>query len=64
MKRLIREAYRHSKHKILEVYSTDKNHCDIAVVFNGKECVSQADTLTAINELLDRLIRTHEKNSD
>ncbi len=64
MKRLIREAYRHSKHKILEVYSTDKNHCDIAVVFNGKECVSQADTLTAINELMARLIRTHEKNSD
>ena len=64
MKRLIREAYRLNKHKINEVYSRIGKHCDLAVIFNGINCVSQAETTVAINELLDRLIRTHEKNSE
>ena len=64
MKRLIREAYRLSKHKLIDTYSKAGKHCDIAVVFMGKQCVSQAETHMAINELLDRLIQTHEKNSE
>lgn len=64
MKRLIREAYRLSKHKILDAYSKAGKHLDIAVIFMGKQCVSQADTLTAINVLLDRLLYTHEKSSE
>ncbi len=62
MKRLIREAYRVSKHKLLEEFSNDEKHLDIAVIFMGKQCVSQSDTLTAINVLLDRLLHTHEKS--
>jgi ribonuclease P protein component len=64
MKRLIREAYRVSKHKLIDTYSKAGKHCDIAVIFMGKECVSQSETSTAINELLDRLILTNEKNSE
>ncbi len=64
MKRLIREAYRMSKHKLLTVFTAAGKHCDIAIVFTGKQCVSQSETHIAINELLDRLILTHEKNSE
>jgi len=64
MKRLIREAYRLNKHKLIDTYSKAGKHCDIAVIFMGKQCVSLSETLTAINELLDRLIRTNEKNSE
>jgi ribonuclease P protein component len=64
MKRLIREAYRLSKHTILETYLKAGKQCDIAVIFTGKQCVSFTETSTTINELLDRLIRTHEKNSE
>jgi ribonuclease P protein component len=64
MKRLIREAYRMSKYKILEVYTKAEKHCDLAFIFTGKKCVSQAETNTAINELLDRLIHIHEKNTE
>jgi ribonuclease P protein component len=64
MKRLIREAYRVSKHKILDQYLTAEKHLDIAIIFMGKQCVSQSDTLTAINVLLDRLIQAHENNPE
>jgi len=64
MKRLIRESYRLCKHKLLDIYVNERIHCDIAFIFNGKKCVSQAETFTAINVLLDRLILTHEKNSE
>jgi len=64
MKRLIREAYRLSKHKILDEYSKAGKHLDIAFIFLGKQPVSQAETITAINFLLDRLINKHEKNSE
>lgn len=62
MKRLIREAYRLSKNKLLEAYTSRAKHCDIAIIFTGKQSVSQSETLLAINELLNRLILTHEKN--
>ena len=64
MKRLIREAYRISKHKLLEEYKKLGKHCDIAFIFTGKKYATQQETITAINELLDRLILTHEKNSE
>ncbi len=64
MKRLIREAYRQNKHKILDIYANSGKHCDIAVVFMGKKCVTQTETNNAINELLDRLIQAHEKISE
>jgi len=64
MKRLIREAYRLSKHKITEVLTRAGKHYDIAFVFTGKNCVSQSETQAAINVLLDRLILIHEKNSE
>ena len=64
MKRLIREAYRLSKHSILDKYSKAGKHLDIAFIFMGKQCVSQAETLTAINVLLDRLIVKDEKNTE
>jgi ribonuclease P protein component len=64
MKRLIREAYRLSKHKILEEYSKAGKHMDIAIIFMGKQCVSQAETSAAINVLLDRLMVRNEKNSE
>jgi ribonuclease P protein component len=64
MKRLIREAYRLSKHKLLDEYSIAGKHLDLAIIFMGKQCVSQSETLTAINVLLDRLIQVHEKNPE
>lgn len=64
MKRLIREAYRLNKNKIRETYLKAGKHCDIAVIFTGKQCVSFTETSTTINELLDRLILTHEQNSE
>ncbi len=64
MKRLIREAYRLSKHKLLYEYSIAGKHLDIAIIFMGKQCVSQSDTLTAINDLLNRLIQVHEKSPE
>ena len=64
MKRLIREAYRLSKYKLIETYAKAGKHCDIAFIYMGKQCVSQSQTHTAINDLLDRLILTHEKNSE
>jgi ribonuclease P protein component len=64
MKRLIREAYRLCKHNLIDTYTKAGKHCDIAVVFIGKQCVTQAETHIAINELLNRLIHTHEKNSE
>jgi ribonuclease P protein component len=60
MKRLIREAYRMSKHKLIEVISVSGKHFDIAFIFTGNKCITQKETLTAINGLLDRLILTHE----
>jgi ribonuclease P protein component len=62
MKRLIREAYRVSKHKILNEYTQLGKHCEIAFIFTGKKFVTQHETLAAINELLNRLINTHEKS--
>lgn len=64
MKRLIRESYRLSKHKILGAYSDAGKHLDIAIIFTGKQCVSQAETTTAINALLDRLFVRYEKNTE
>lgn len=64
MKRLIREAYRMGKHAITETYLKAGKHCDIAIIFTGKQCVSFSETEIAINELLDRLISKHEKNSE
>ena len=64
MKRLIREAYRLCKHKLIDTYTNAGKHCDIAVVFIGKQCETQAETPIAINEMLNRLIHTHEKNSE
>lgn len=64
MKRLIREAYRHTKHKITDVLKNAGKHYDIAFVFTGKSCVSQSETTAAIKLLLDRLILIHEKNSE
>jgi ribonuclease P protein component len=64
MKRLIREAYRVSKHKLTDKVESTSKHYDIAIVFTGKQCVSQSETLSAINVLLDRLIQVHEKNID
>lgn len=60
MKRLVREAYRLSKHNILDHYSEVGKHLDIAIIFMGKQCVSQAETTAAINVLLDRLIQRNE----
>jgi ribonuclease P protein component len=62
MKRLIRESYRLHKQKVIEYFSAGNKHCDIAIVFTGQQCISQPETHAAINELLDRLIKTHEKN--
>jgi len=64
MKRLIREAYRMNKHKINELYARLGKHCDLAFVFNGTQCITMAETDSAINELLDRLIHTHEQISE
>jgi ribonuclease P protein component len=64
MKRLIREAYRLNKHKILDACLKNGKHLDIAIIFMGKQCVSQAESLSAINVLLDRLIFANEKNSE
>jgi ribonuclease P protein component len=64
MKRLIREAYRLSKHKLLDKISATGKRVDIAIIFMGKQCVAQSDTLIAINVLLDRLIATNEKNPE
>jgi ribonuclease P protein component len=64
MKRLIREAYRLNKHKIIEAYTKTGKHCDIAFVFMGNKCVSLSETSAAIIELLDRLILTHEKDTE
>ncbi len=63
MKRLVREAYRLQKHDLVELYQRIEKHCDIALVFTGKQCISQAETLTAIKGLLSRLILVHEKNT-
>ena len=64
MKRLIREAYRKHKQKVVEYYSGVGRHCDIAFIFTGNECITYEETIVAINQLLDRLILTHEKNSE
>lgn len=64
MKRLIREAYRLNKHKILDKYAIAYKHLDIAFIFLGKQPVSQAETVAAINVLLDRLINIHEENPE
>jgi ribonuclease P protein component len=64
MKRLIREAYRLSKHKLLESCTRTEKHYHIAFIFTGVKCISQQDTSTAINELLDRLIKTHENSPE
>ena len=64
MKRLIREAFRLNKHKIREAYAGVGKHLDIAIIFTGKQCVSQYETTTAINALLDRLFVRHEKNTE
>lgn len=62
MKRLMREAYRMNKHKVLEFYSNNDMHCDIALIFTGRQRISFFETQAAINDLLDRLIKAHEKN--
>ncbi|MEI8048237.1 MAG: ribonuclease P protein component [Bacteroidota bacterium] len=64
MKRLVREAYRMNKHTILELYESIGKHCDIAFVFTGRKCISQPETIAAINELLSRLKVTYEKRSE
>jgi len=64
MKRLIREAYRLNKHKILDKYAIAYKHLDIAFIFLGKQPVSQAETVAAINVLLDRLINIREENPE
>jgi ribonuclease P protein component len=64
MKRLIREAYRLSKHNISNVLAKAGKHYNIAFVFMGKNCVSQSETSAAIIVLLNRLIQIHEKNSE
>ncbi len=64
MKRLIRETYRMSKHKLLEVVAQSGKHYDIAFIFTGIKCITQKETLTAINGLLDRLILINEKNPE
>jgi ribonuclease P protein component len=64
MKRLIREAYRHSKHELVDACVKAGKHCDVAIIFMGKQCISQAETTMTINELLNRLTVVYEKTSD
>jgi len=64
MKRLIRESYRLSKHKLIDAALRSGNHYDIAFIFTGNKCITQKETHTAINGLLDRLILTNEKNPE
>ncbi len=64
MKRLIREAYRLNKQRLTDSYSSSGKHCDIAIVFNGRQCISQSETTTAIIGILERLISVNEKHSD
>ena len=64
MKRLIREAYRLSKHNLIDAVLQSGYHYDIAFIFTGNKCITQKETLTAINGLLDRLILTNEKNPE
>ena len=64
MKRLIREAYRVSKHKFTEFAVRSGFNYHIAFVFTGNSCITQKETLTVINELLDRLILKHEKTTE
>ena len=64
MKRLIRESYRLHKQNVIELFSSKNKHCNIAIVFTGQQCISQLETHAAIKELLDRLIKTNEKNPE
>ena len=64
MKRLIRESYRLHKQNVIELFSSKNKHCNIAIVFTGQQCISQMETHAAIKELLDRLIKTNEKNPE
>ncbi len=64
MKRLIRESYRLHKQNLIELFSSKNKHCNIAIVFTGQQCISQLETHAAIKELLDRLIKTNEKNPE
>ncbi len=64
MKRLIRESYRLHKQNLIELFSSKHKHCNIAIVFTGQQCISQLETHAAIKELLDRLIKTNEKNPE
>lgn len=64
MKRLIREAYRLNKHEVSDFYKNSHQHCDLAIIFTGKQCISFTETQAAINDLLNRLIHKHEKNPE
>lgn len=64
MKRLMREAFRVQKHTLSLLLQKKDIHIGIAIVFNGKMIVSQQETNLAINELLDRLIKYYEKDSE
>ncbi len=64
MKRLMREAFRVQKHTLSLLLQQKDIHIGIAIVFNGKMIVSQQETNLAINELLDRLIKYYEKDSE
>jgi len=64
MKRLIREAYRHGKHELVDTCVKAGKHCDVAIIFMGKQCISQDETNMTINELLNRLTVVYEKTSD
>jgi len=64
MKRLIRESFRLNKQNLIDFYVSRQKHCDIAILFTGQQCVTQLQTHTAIKELLDRLVKTHEKNPE
>jgi len=59
MKRLMREAYRHSKARYLEPLSAAGEQCAWLFVFQGRQPITLEETRIKITRCLDRWMKEH-----
>ena len=58
-KRLLREAWRMNKHKLLPLLEQKKQDAHVALFFNGKDDITLVEVQEKLNLLIEQLLKLH-----
>ncbi len=63
-KRLLKEAWRMSKHKLQPLLEEKKQDAHVALFFNGNADITLVDVQQKLDLLIDHLLKTYSPNSE